>query len=143
MNSNSILKYDLVKDLIYFSKTQTPGLADFIKDYTSSSPETVESLIKDSQIEGITQIPVSASNAIKSFLATVGGLNLTTSKNITLNLEILEGIDIGNVDIVSKNFDKSKTYFSKNGTILKDFVLEEESSVINLNKVSLIFSIKK
>ena len=124
MNSNSILKYDLVKDLIYFSKTQTPGLADFIKDYTSSSPETVESLIKDSQIEGITQIPVSASNAIKSFLATVGGLNLSTSKNITLNLEILEGIDIGNVDIVSKNFDKSKTYFSKNGTILKDFVLD-------------------
>jgi len=123
MNSNSILKYDLVKDLIYFSKTQTPGLADFIKDYTSSSPETVESLIKDSQIEGITQIPVSASNAIKSFLATVGGLNLSTSKNITLNLEILEGIDIGNVNIVSKNFDKSKTYFSKNGTILKDFVL--------------------
>jgi hypothetical protein len=124
MNSNSILKYDLVKDLIYFSKTQTPGLADFIKDYTSSSPETVESLIKDSQIEGITQIPVSASNAIKSFLATVEGLNLATSKNITLNLEILEGIDIGNVDIVSKNFDKSKTYFSKNGTILKDFVLD-------------------
>jgi hypothetical protein len=123
MNSNSILKYDIVKDLIYFSKTQTPGLADFIKDYTSSSPETVESLIKDSQIEGITQIPVSASNAIKSFLATVEGLNLATSKNITLNLEILEGIDIGNVDIVSKNFDKSKTYFSKNGTILKDFVL--------------------
>jgi hypothetical protein len=124
MNSNSILKYDLVKDLIYFSKTQTPGLADFIKDYTSSSPETVESLIKDSQIEGITQIPVSASNAIKSFLATVEGLNLATSKNITLNLEILEGIDIGNVDIVSKNFDKSKTYFSKNGTILKDFLLD-------------------
>jgi hypothetical protein len=124
MNSNSILKYDIVKDLIYFSKTQTPGLADFIKDYTSSNPETVESLIKDSQIEGITQIPVSASNAIKSFLATVEGLNLATSKNITLNLEILEGIDIGNVDIVSKNFDKSKTYFSKNGTILKDFVLD-------------------
>jgi hypothetical protein len=118
MTTYSFVQYNVLEDLVYFQGTPTPGLVDLVNENKDNIP-SIRAIIQNSTIGQLALLPPSASISIINFLENTPEINLSNSKNVILKIEIIDDIEIGNVDIVSKNLDGSKTYVTKGGASLK------------------------
>jgi hypothetical protein len=114
MTTYSFVQYNVLEDLVYFQGTPTPGLVDLINDNKDNIP-SIEAIIQHSTTGQLTLLNPSASIAIISFLEDTPEINLSNSKNVILKIEFEDDEITGNVDIVSKNLDGTKTYITKGG----------------------------
>jgi hypothetical protein len=117
MTTYSFVQYNVLEDLVYFKGTPTPGLVDLINENKDNIP-SIKAIIQNSTIGQLALLSPSASIAIISFLEDTPEINLSNSKNVILKIEIIDDTEIGNVDIVSKNLDGSKTYVTKGGPLI-------------------------
>jgi len=117
MTTYSFVQYNVLEDLVYFQGTPTPGLVDLINDNKDNIP-SIEAIIQNSTTGQLTLLSPTASIAIINFLEATPEINLSNSKNVILKIEIINNITIGNVDIVSKNLDGTKTYVTKGGLLI-------------------------
>jgi hypothetical protein len=114
MTTYSFVQYNVLEDLVYFQGTPTPGLVDLINDNKDNIP-SIEAIIQHSTIGQLTLLTPSESIAIIGFLEDTPEINLSNSKNVILKIEFEDDEITGNVDIVSKNLDGTKTYITKGG----------------------------
>jgi hypothetical protein len=117
MTTNSFVQYDVLKNLVYFKGTPDPGLTNTITE-NSNNISSIKGIIQNSTTGQLNLLPTSASLNIKNFVATVPEISLANSRYVTLNIEIIDDISIGNVYLVSKNLDNTKTYATKGGSSL-------------------------
>jgi hypothetical protein len=117
MTTYSFVQYDVLNDLIYFKGTPTPGLVDTINQ-NKNDINSIKAIIQNDTTGQLTLLPSSASQNIKNFLATVSEISLADSQYITLTIAIIDDTSIGNVDVVSRNLDGTKTYATKGGASL-------------------------
>lgn len=114
MTTYSFVQYNVLEDLVYFQGTPTPGLVDLINNNKDNIP-SIEAIIQHSTIGQLTLLTPSESIAIIGFLEDTPEINLSNSKNVILKIEIIDDVEVGNVNIVSKNLDGTKTYVTKLG----------------------------
>ena len=117
MTTYSFVQYDVLKDLVYFKGTPTPGLVDTINE-NKNDISSIKDIIQNDTTGQLTLLPSAASIAIINFLEATPEINLSNSKNVILKIEIIDGIEVGNVNIVSKNLDGTKTYVTKSGLLI-------------------------
>jgi len=117
MTTYSFVQYDVLKDLVYFKGTPTPGLTDTITE-NSNDISSIRDIIQNDTTGQLTLLSSAASIAIINFLETTPEINLSNSKNVILKIEIIDSIEVGNVNIVSKNLDGTKTYVTKGGLLI-------------------------
>jgi uncharacterized protein (TIGR02145 family) len=115
MTTYSFVQYDVLTGGMYFKGTPTPDLDLTISEGSISSLNTKEYL-QYIQTEGNLPVTQSASQAIISYLNTVSEIDLNNSKTVVLTIEILDNTTSGNVNIVSKNLDGTKTYALKSSS---------------------------
>jgi uncharacterized protein (TIGR02145 family) len=115
MTTYSFVQYDVLTGGMYFKGTPIPDLDLTISEGSISSLNTKEYL---QSIQTEAQLPVSqsASQAILDYLDTIPEIDLNNSKTVILTIEIIDDIESGNVDIVSKNLDGTKTYTLKSSS---------------------------
>jgi hypothetical protein len=115
MTTYSFVQYDVLTGGMYFKGTPTPDLDLTISEGRISSIDTKEYL---GYIQEEGQLPVtqSASQAILDYLDTIPEIDLNTSKTVILTIEIIDDTTSGNVNIVSKNLDGTKTYTLKSSS---------------------------
>jgi hypothetical protein len=118
MTTYSFIQYDVLNDLIYFKGTPTPGLSDLVSE-NSTDLSSIKAIIQNDTTGQLNLLPSDASQEIKDFLTTVPEISLTLSKSITLTIAIIDDVEMGNVDVVSKNLDGTKTYATKGGAALE------------------------
>ena len=117
MTTYSFVQYDVLKNLVYFKGTPVPELTNTITE-NSNNISSIKGIIQNSTTGQLNLLPTSASLNIKNFVATVPEISLANSRYVTLNIEIIDDISIGNVYLVSKNLDNTKTYATKGGSSL-------------------------
>ena len=117
MTTYSFVQYDVLKDLVYFKGTPTPGLVDTINE-NKNDISSIKDIIQNDTTGQLTLLPSAASIAIINFLEATPEINLSNSKNVILKIEIIDDIEVGNVNIVSKNLDGTKTYVTKSGLLI-------------------------
>ena len=117
MTTYSFVQYDVLKDLVYFKGTPTPGLVDTINE-NKNDISSIRDIIQNDTTGQLDLLPPDAAQDIKNFLITVPEINLADSKYITLTIAIIDDITIGNINVVSKNLDGTKTYVTKGGASL-------------------------
>lgn len=115
MATYSFVQYDVLTGGMYFKGTPTPDLDLTILEGSISSLNTKEYL-QYIQTEGNLPVTQSASQAIISYLNTVSEIDLNNSKTVTLTIEIINDTTSGNVNMVSKNLDGTKTYALKSSS---------------------------
>jgi uncharacterized protein (TIGR02145 family) len=115
MTTYSFVQYDVLTGGMYFKGTPTPDLDLTILEGRISSVNTKEYL---QYIQDEAQLPVtqSASQAIINYLDTVDEIDLNNSKEVILTIEIINNTSSGNVNMVSKNLDGTKTYALKSSS---------------------------
>ena len=118
MTTYSFIQYDVLNDLIYFKGTPNPGLVDTLNE-NKSDINSIKAIIQNDTTGQLNLLPSDASQEIKDFLTTVPEISLTLSKSITLTIAIIDDVEMGNVDVVSKNLDGTKTYATKGGAALE------------------------
>lgn len=118
MTTYSFVQYDVLNDLIYFKGTPTPGLVDTINE-NKNDINSIKAIIQNDTTGQLNLLPANAAQEIKDFLTTVPEISLTRSKFITLTIAIIDDVEMGNVDVVSRNLDGTKTYATKGGAALE------------------------
>ena len=115
MTTYSFVQYDVLTGGMYFKGTPTPDLDLTILEGRISSVNTKEYL---QYIQDEAQLPVTqtASQAIINYLNTVSEIDLNNSKTVILTIEIINNTSSGNVNMVSKNLDGTKTYALKSSS---------------------------
>ena len=109
MITYSFIKYDVLKDIMYFKSTPTPDFKQLIKTGGISTEQDKE-IIEGIQSTYNNLIPQSASVYIASYLETIPELDLSGSKDITLKIEIDDDTDeVGDVLIISQNTNQTIT----------------------------------
>jgi hypothetical protein len=116
MTTYSFVQYDVLNDLVYFKGTPTPGLVDTINEnqYDTTS---IRGIINNNNL--LEPLPTDAAQDIIDFLETVSEISLADSKYVTLTIAIIDDTSIGNVTVVSKNLNGTKTYATKGGAALE------------------------
>ena len=117
MTTYSFVQYDVLNDLIYFKGTPTPGLVDIVNQ-NKNDISSIGDIVQSDTTGQLNLLPSDAAQDIKDFLTTVPEISLTLSKFITLTIAIIDDTSIGNVDVVSRNLDGTKTYATKGGASL-------------------------
>ena len=117
MTTYSLIQYDVLNDLIYFKGVPTPGLVDLINE-NKNDISSIRDIIQNDTIGQLNLLPSGSAQSIKDFLITVPEINLADSKDIILNLKIIDDTEVENVDIVSVNLDGTKTYVTKSGPLI-------------------------
>jgi uncharacterized protein (TIGR02145 family) len=115
MATYSFVQYDVLTGGMYFKGTPTPDLDLTISEGRISSLNT-KNYLEFVQDEGQLPVTQSASQAIISYLNTVNEINLNNSKEVILSIEIISDSASGNVNMVSKNLDGTKTYALKSSS---------------------------
>ena len=118
MTTYSFVQYDVLNDLMYFKGTPTPGLIDTINE-NKNDINSIKAIIQNDTTGQLNLLPANAAQEIKDFLTTVPEISLTRSKFIILTIAIIDDVEMGNVDVVSKNLDGTKTYATKGGAALE------------------------
>lgn len=109
MTTYSFIKYDVLKDIMYFKSTPTPDFKQQVKTGGISTEQDRE-VIEGIQATYNNLIPQDAFDYIKSYLEAIPELDLNNSKNITLKVEIDEDTnEVGTVLIVSQNTNRTLT----------------------------------
>jgi hypothetical protein len=111
MTTYSFIKYDVLKDLMYFKSTPTPDFKQTVKTEGISTEQDRE------YIEGIQSsynnlVPQEASDYIKTYLQGVPGLDLNNSKSINLRIAINDNNTVGEILIISQNLNRTITTIS-------------------------------
>ena len=109
MTTHSFVQYDVLKNIFHFQRTLTPGLIDNINE-NKNDLTYVKNLLKNDQKSELKLLSPLVSKKLLSFLENTTEINLNNSKTIILDIEIIDDIRIGNINITSKNLDNSKTY---------------------------------
>ena len=109
MTTHSFVQYDVLKNIFHFQRTLTPGLIDNINE-NKNDLTYVKNLLKNDQKSELKLLSPLVSKKLLSFLENTTEINLNNSKTIILDIEIIDDIRIGNINIISKNLDNSKTY---------------------------------
>lgn len=117
------IRYDVLNSVINYLDAPTPDLANLLRGadlYNDDITDILQNIKFDSEI------PLSQTvyEDILDFLNTVPELDLNDSKTVILRIEFEDDEITGNVDIVSKNLDGTKTYITKGGwpiIIIKPF----------------------
>ena len=109
MTTHSFVQYDVLKNIFHFQRTLTPGLIDNINE-NKNDLTYVKNLLKNDQKSELKLLSPLVSKKLLSFLENTTEINLNNSKTIILDIEIIDNIRIGNINIISKNLDNSKTY---------------------------------
>jgi hypothetical protein len=117
MTTYSFVQYDVLNDLIYFKGTPTPGLVDIVNQ-NKNDISSIGDIVQSDTTGQLNLLPSDAAQDIKDFLTTVPEISLTLSKFITLTIAIIDDVEMGNVDVVSRNLDGTKTYATKGGASL-------------------------
>jgi uncharacterized protein (TIGR02145 family) len=115
MATYSFVQYDVLTGGMYFKGTPTPDLDLTISEGRISSLNT-KNYLEFVQDEGQLPVTQSASQAIISYLNTVNEINLNNSKEVILSIEIISDSASGDVNMVSKNLDGTKTYALKSSS---------------------------
>jgi hypothetical protein len=109
MTTYSFIKYDVLKDIMYFKSTPTPNFKQLVKTGGISTQQDKE-IIEGIQSTYNNLIPQSASVYIASYLEAIPELDLSGSKDITLKIEIDEDTnEVGTVLIISQNTNQTIT----------------------------------
>jgi uncharacterized protein (TIGR02145 family) len=109
MTTYSFIKYNVLKNIMYFKSTPTPDFKQLIKTGGISTQQDKD-IIQGIQSAYNNLIPQDAFDYIKSYLEAIPELNLGNSNNITLRVEIDEDTDeVGTVLIISQNLDNTLT----------------------------------
>jgi hypothetical protein len=117
MATYSLIQYDVLKDVMYFKGTSTPGLESTLEDGGFSNEEN-QDLIQSVFDAGNDLVPTIAVTYLKTFLSTLPGINVNNADFITLNINIIEGFPrdtAGRVSVISFNVDGTKSYATANG----------------------------
>jgi hypothetical protein len=117
MTTYSFVQYDVLNDLIYFKGTPTPGLVDTINQ-NKNDISSIGDIVQSDTTGQLNLLPSDAAQDIKDFLTTVPEISVSDSQYITLTIAIIDDTSIGNVDVVSRNLDGTKTYATKGGASL-------------------------
>lgn len=117
MTTYSFVQYDVLNNSMYFKGTPVPGLEEVIGVTDISSDVNARELLQNVKDESRTPVSSSTKQDIINFLEVIPEIILSDSKTITLTIEIIDNITIGNTNIVSVNLDKTKTYVTKGGLI--------------------------
>jgi hypothetical protein len=136
MTTYSFVQYDVLTGGMYFKGTPTPDLDLTISEGRISSLNTKEYL-GYIQKEGQIIVNPSASQAIIDYLDTVNEIDLNNSKTVILTIEIIDDIESGNVNIVSKNLDGTKTYTLKSSSfseVIVDYLKPKPTKWVTMNK---------
>jgi hypothetical protein len=80
MTTYSFVQYDVLKDLVYFKGTPTPGLVDTINE-NKNDISSIRDIIQNNTTGQLNLLPPSASITIISFLEDTPEINLSNSKN--------------------------------------------------------------
>jgi hypothetical protein len=136
MTTYSFVQYDVLTGGMYFKGTPTPDLDLTISEGSISSLNTKEYL---QSIQTEAQLPVtqSASQAILDYLDTIPEIDLNNSKTVILTIEIIDDTTSGNVNIVSKNLDGTKTYTLKSSSfseVIVDYLKPKPTKWVTLDK---------
>jgi len=108
MTTYSFIKYDVLKDIMYFKSTPTPDFKQLIKADGISTEQDRE-VIEGVQSTYNNLIPQDTSEYIKSYLEDIPELDLSKSNYITLKIEIFENNTVGTILIISQNTNRTLT----------------------------------
>ena len=78
MTTYSFVQYDVLKDLVYFKGTPTPGLVDTINE-NKNDISSIKDIIQNDTTGQLTLLPSAASIAIINFLEATPEINLSNS----------------------------------------------------------------
>ena len=117
MTTYSFIQYDVLNDLVYFKGTPTPGLVDILNE-NKDDLSSIKAIIQNDTTGQLNLLSSDAAQEIKDFLIATPEIDLADSKSVILTIAIIDNTTIGNIDIVSKNLDSTKTYITKSGATL-------------------------
>ena len=117
MTTYSFIQYDVLKNVMYFKGTPTPDLKDTLTPGSTSDQATRDILfsLNSNQINALDS---ETTSVLIGFLESIPEINLSLASYVTLTIEIIDDIEIGDISVVAVNRDKTKTYATKGGTTL-------------------------
>ena len=83
MTTYSFVQYDVLKDLVYFKGTPTPGLVDTINE-NKNDISSIRDIVQNDTIGQLDLLSSAASIAIINFLEDTPEINLSNSKKCYL-----------------------------------------------------------
>jgi len=123
MTTYLYIKYDISNQVMNYLDAPTPGTADLLQG-TDLTNKYVQDVLQNFTFDSKVPLPSTTYQDILDFLLDVPELNLNNSKDVILKIEFEDDEITGNVEIVSKNLDGTKTYITKGGwpiIIIKPF----------------------
>lgn len=123
MITYSIIQYDILRSTMYLQGSPIPGLSETLKDQNFLDVAT-QDILQYVSSERNLFLTSEEYQEILTYLESVPEINLTTSQAITLRVEIEDEAVTGNVGILSRNTNGTKTQVLKGGFPLLPWIIK-------------------